>query len=126
MKRGSPILAEGRITAARLEREPLLLYTGGWDRCLWWPEPPRIADQACSDLEYLFSLLREGQGVLPLPEVLAEPVLEYAEPLETDLRLEPGCIYFSTLYPTYYNAITYDLLSSVYRDVLDLPLDGGY
>lgn len=108
----------GKAETAQILEQTLLLYTGGWDRCLWWPEAPRPGDQACSDLEYLCSLLREGQGILPLPEVLAEPVREYAAPIETELSPEPCRIYFSTLYPTYYNAITNDLLASVYRDVL--------
>ena len=122
VNRSSPLLREGPVSRSRLERECLLLYTGGWDHCLWWPEDPRPGDQACSDLEYLCSLLREGQGVLPLPEFLAQPLLDCAAPLETELAPESGRIYFATLYPTYYNAITYDLLSSVYRDVLDQPL----
>ncbi len=111
--------------AAWLREQPMLLYTGGWDRCLWWPDAPRPQDHACSDLEYLCSLLREGQGILPLPEVLADSVREYAAPLQTALKLEPCRIYFSTLYPTYYNAITNDLLASVYRDVLSEPPGKG-
>ena len=109
------------MDAAQVQEQPLLLYTGGWDHCLWWPEAPRPTDQACSDLEYLCSLLREGQGILPLPDVLASSVRDYAEPIETELHPEPCRIYFSTLYPTYYNAITNDLRASVYRDVLSEP-----
>ncbi len=123
--RRDSVLTAGKAEAAKILEQPLLLYTGGWERCLWWPEPPRSGDQACSDLEYLCSLLRDGQGILPLPEVLAEPVREYAAPIDTELSIEPCRIYFSTLYPTYYNAITNDLLASVYRDVLSEPPEKG-
>ena len=119
-------IAAGKPETAQVLEQPMLLYTGGWDRCLWWPETPRPSDQACSDLDYLCSLLRDGQGILPLPEVLAQPVREYAVPIDTELRPEPCRIYFSTLYPTYYNAITADLLSSVYRDVLRESPEAGY
>jgi DNA-binding transcriptional LysR family regulator len=121
VRQDSPLAGE-RVGAAELLQQPLLLYTGGWDRCLWWPEAPRPMDQACSDLDYLLSLLRDGQGVMPLPAVLAEPQLSYAAALETELEPEPGRIYYCTLYPTYYNAINYDLMGSVFRDVLSQPL----
>ena len=123
--RRDSVLTSGKIGAAQLLEQPLLLYTGGWDRCLWWQGVPRNADQACSDLEYLCSLLRDGQGILPLPEVLAGQIREYAAPIDTELSAEPCGIYFTTLYPTYYNVITNDLLASVYRDVLSDPPESG-
>ena len=123
-RKDSPLTA-GKIEAAQALDQPLLLYTGGWDRCLWWSGEPRNTDQACSDLEYLCTLLRDGQGILPLPEVLAGQIREFAEPIDTELDLQPCGIYFTTLYPTYYNAITNDLLASVYRDVLSEPPENG-
>lgn len=118
-------LTSGKAETIQVLEQPLLLYTGGWDRCLWWPGAPRSSDQACSDLDYLCALLREGWGILPLPEVLAGQVRDYAAPIETELHPEPCRIYFTTLYPTYYNAITNDLLASVYRDVLHEPPETG-
>ena len=103
---------------AEILRQPMLLYTGGWDHCLWWPELPRLGDEVCGDLDYLSSLLREGRGVLPLPELLAKSYLDfaYAAPLP---EIPPCKIYFSALKPNSYNAVTYDLISSIFRDVLN-------
>ena len=98
-------------------RQPMLLYTGGWDHCLWWHKFPRRGDEVCGDLDYLFSLLREGRGVLPLPELLTKPYLDfaYAAPLPD---VPPCKLYFASLKANSYNAVTYDLISSIFRDVL--------
>lgn len=102
---------------SELLRQPMLLYTGGWDRCLWWPELPRPGDEVCGDLDYLSSLLREGRGVLPLPELFTKPYLEfaYAAPLS---GVRPAGLYFAAQKPTGYNGMKCDLISGIYRDVL--------
>ncbi len=105
-----------------VSRAPLLLYTGGRERCLWWPAEPRRQDVASSDLAFLLSLLRDGRGVLPLPQALMASCPEGAAALD-DGGKAPVCrIYFSTLPSSYYNALIYNLLASVRKDVFSRPL----
>lgn len=98
-------------------REPLLLYTGGREHCLWWPDAPRPRDVCCGDLDYLFALLQDDRGILPLPQIMIPPYLDFAEVLPGYPDLEPCRIYYSTLDPGYYDSLTYNLLGAVYKDV---------
>ncbi|NMA38173.1 MAG: LysR family transcriptional regulator [Papillibacter sp.] len=96
---------------------PLLLYTGGNDFCPWWPEPAGKNDISSSDLDFLFSLLQEGEGILPLPEVMIQSHLNYAAVLPDYKDIKPCSIYYSILFSTYYDSLTYNLLASVNQDV---------
>ena len=117
VNKGNPL---SHATGAELDvlcREPLLLYTGGRDHCLWWPDSPRPNDVFCGDLDYLFSLLQDDRGILPLPQVMIPQYLDFAEVLPGYPDLEPCRIYYSTLDAGYYDSLTYNLRGTVYKDV---------
>jgi len=95
-----------------------LLYTGGRDHCLWWPVIPRPGDTCCSDVDYLFQLLREDRGILPIPEAMVPESLGYATLLRGRPAVEPCRVYCSTLRPTYYDPTTFKLLERVCNEVL--------
>lgn len=95
---------------------PMLLYTGGWETCPWWHEEIRPRDVLSADLDYLFRLVRRGEGIMPLPEMM---IPEYR--VGTVLPAFPGVrnckIWRTTLLPNYYDALTYNLLALVQKDV---------
>ena len=95
-----------------------LLYTGGRDHCLWWPVIPRPGDTPCSDIDYLFQLLREDRGILPMPEAMIPEKLDYAVVLPGRPHVEPCRIYCSMLHSSYYDPGTFKLLGRVYNEVL--------
>ncbi len=95
-----------------------LLYTGGRDHCLWWPVIPRPGDACCSDLDYLYQLLREDRGILPIPRDMLPRELDYATVKQGRPAVEPSRIYCSTLRPSFYDPTTYKLLERVYNEVL--------
>ena len=95
-----------------------LLYTGGRDHCLWWPVIPRQGDTCCSDLDYLYQLLREDRGVLPMPRDMLPGELSYAMVLQGRPAVEPCRIYCSVLRSSFYDPTTYRLLERVYNEVL--------
>lgn len=100
-----------------LFERPRLLYTGGRDKCLWLPDDPRPNDYCSSDFDYLFSLLRKGCGVMPLPKALVPDYMDFAEVTPFPQEWPPCRFYFSTLYSSYYDALTYSLLDDI-RDEL--------
>ena len=95
-----------------------LLYTGGRDHCLWWPVIPRQGDTCCNDLDYLYQLLREDRGILPLPRDMLPEDLSYAMVMQGRPSVEPCRIYCSTLRPSFYDPATYKLLERVSNEVL--------
>ena len=95
-----------------------LLYTGGRDHCLWWPVTARTGDIRCSDMRYLFQLLREDRGILPIPEILVPEQLSYATMLRGSQQVEPCRVFCSMLSGSFYDPGTYKLLKQVYNDVL--------
>lgn len=99
-----------------------LLYTGGRDHCLWWPVTSRSGDIRCNDMRYLFQLLREDRGILPIPAFLAPGDLGYAVTLRGQQQVEPCRIFLSTFRPSFYGPGVWKLLEQVYNDVL---LGGG-
>lgn len=103
-----------------LKELPLLLYTGGRDHCLWWAESPREQDIVCSDLDYLFYLLKEKKGVLPIPELLVPTYLDFCESFPIPAEQVSVPIYYSTLHPDHYNTVTYSFLDVIYDDVFDV------
>jgi len=107
-------------SAEALRGAPLLLYTGGHDTCPWWPAAPRKEDFFCSDLNYLLGLLREDQGIMPIPELLIPDFLDFTEILPARELLPPACVYYSTLHPDHYTSMNFSLLDALYSDVIEL------
>ena len=97
-----------------------LLYTGGRDHCLWWPVIPRQGDTCCADIDYLFQLLREDRGVLPIPRDMVPENLDYAMVAHGKPSVEPCRIYCSSLHSSFYDPTTYKLLERVYGEVLQM------
>ena len=95
-----------------------LLYTGGRDHCLWWPVIPRQGDTCCADIDYLYQLLREDRGILPLPRDMIPEELDYAMAVRGKPAVEPSRVYCSTLRSSFYDATTYKLLERIYGEVL--------
>ena len=95
-----------------------LLYSGGRDHCLWWPVIPRPGDTCCNDIDYLFQLLREDRGILPIPKDMVPEDLDYAMVVRGKPAVEPSRVYCSTLRSTFYDQTTYKLLDRVYNEVL--------
>lgn len=95
---------------------PLLLYTGGHQKPLWWRKSPGPQDIVSSDLGHLFSLLSMGEGVMPIPNIAIPTYLR-------DIRILPApdaplCrIYYANLYPDRYNAVTFNLLEEIHEEV---------
>ena len=112
---GSPLARAERLPE---DPGPLLLYTGGHETCPWGPRPPRACDVTSSDFDFLFALLRDGAGAMPLPESVIPAYLDFAEALPAGPEIPPGRIYYSTLFSSYYDALTYNLLAAVHKDVL--------
>lgn len=119
----NPLAREERLELSWGRRvSNFLLYTGGRDHCLWWPVTSRPGDIRCNDMRYLFQLLREDRGILPIPELLVPEKLTYAVVLRGRQQVEPGRVYFSTLRPSFYDPGTYKLLEQVYGEALS---EGG-
>ena len=95
-----------------------LLYTGGRDHCLWWPVIPRQGDTCCNDLDYLYQLLREDRGILPIPRDMLPGELGYAMVMKGKPAVEPCRVYCSVLRPSFYDTATYKLIERIYSEVL--------
>lgn len=121
VNRLNPLSKCQRLEPDDIMHQKLLLYTGGRDHCLWWHTTPRPSDHVCSDLDYLFSLLQDDRGIMPLPQIMVPGYLDFAAALPCSVPLEPCSFYFSTLYPSYYDSLTYNLLATVQKDVFRTP-----
>jgi DNA-binding transcriptional LysR family regulator len=122
IKKDDPFTQTEGLFSGELQHMPLLLYTGGNEFCPWWPDRPRKVDVCSSDLDFLFSLLKDGFGILPLPEAMVHTYFDFAASIPCFKKVEPCRIYFSLLYPSYYDSLTYNLLASVKQDVFMQPL----
>lgn len=100
---------------------PLLLYTGGHAKPLWWQKSIGPNDIISSDLGHLFSLLCESGGVMPIPKIAIPSYLKNVRVLPAP-KLAPSRIYYANLYPDHYNAITFSLLDAIHQDVFSMPL----
>lgn len=98
---------------------PLLLYTGGRERSLWWPEHARPQDILCSDVDYLFQMLKEKKGILPMPTMLVPDYLDFFEVIPVPQEQVSVPIYWTTLYPNHYNMVTYSFLDVIYDELFD-------
>ena len=112
-----PLAAKPVLDRADLEPYTALLYTGGNSRCPWWPDRPREEDICASDISGLFSLLKSGVGFLPLPEALLPAYADFARKCSCPFISTPAHIYYSTLAPTYYDSLTYNLMGAMAKDV---------
>ena len=99
---------------------PLLIYTGGHGRSIWWKRQPGPEDICSSDLSHLFSVLCEGGGVMPIPKIAIPPYLSGVRALPAP-NVPPCRIYYATLYPDHYTAVTFSLLDAVHQDVFSDP-----
>ncbi len=97
---------------------PKLIYNGGTEKPLWWDEAPRKQDIISSDLNYLYSLLREGEGVLPIPRISIPSYLDFTMVLPVYPKKAPLPVYYSTLNPEHYNSLSYSMLESIFTDVI--------
>lgn len=97
---------------------PKLLYNGGTDKPIWWDEAPKKNDIISSDMNYLYSLLMDGQGVMPMPKISVPDYLTFAMTFPAYPQPEPKQIYYSTLKPDHYNILTYALLEGMFLDVI--------
>ena len=97
---------------------PKLLYNGGTEKPLWWDEAPRHQDIISSDLNYLYSLLRKGEGVLPMPRISIPSYLDFAMVLPAYPRHEPMSVYYSTLQQDNYNLLSYTMMEEIFEDVI--------
>ena len=80
-----------------------ILYTGGRDHCLWWPVMPRPGDACGSDIDYLFTLLKQDKGIMPLPKAMVPEDISYATVLRGAPEVEPCRLYYTTLIEKYYD-----------------------
>ncbi len=117
------VLVVNRATAAEdrdvgINELPKLLYNGGTERPLWWDEAPRHQDIISSDLNYLYSLLRNGEGVLPMPRISIPSYLDFTMVLPVYPRHRPMSVYYSSLQPDNYNVFNYKLLEEVFDGVI--------
>ena len=117
LPQGHPLAGLKNLTRSDLEPYTALLYTGGNSRCPWWPEQGREEDVCASDLSGLFTLLKNGVGFLPLPEALIPTYAGFAEKRPCPFVTQPAHIYYSTLAPTYYDSLTYNLMGAMAKDV---------
>lgn len=126
VNKNNPLSKQHRMELSWRHRvADFLLYTGGRDHCLWWPVIPRRGDSCCSDLDYLYQLLREDRGVLPLPRDMVPEDLDFAAVLGARPAVEPCRIYCSALRSSYYDVTTYKLLERVYNEVLQSEENEG-
>ena len=97
---------------------PKLLYNGGTEKPIWWDEAPRHQDIISSDLNYLYSLLRKGEGILPMPRISIPSYLDFTMVLPAYPRHRPMSIYYSSLQPDNYNTLSYALLEGIFSNVI--------
>ena len=117
LRRSHPLCEKSVLTREDLQAWPALLYTGGHNSCPWWPEEARRGDELSADLSSLFSRLKESDGYMPLPEAMIPVYADFAERRACTLVKEPWHIYYSTLTPAYYDALTYNLMGAMEKDI---------
>lgn len=95
---------------------PLLLFMGG-STSLFWKESPRNMDISSTDLGYLFELLVEGRGILPVPDLLLPNARGHGLFEVMDCPLSQSVtVYWSTLYPDHYNFMTSSYLDAIHDE----------
>ena len=117
LRKSHPLCEKDVLTREDLQKWPALLYTGGHSTCPWWPEEARRGDELSADLSSLFSRLKESDGYMPLPEAMIPVYADFAERRTCALIKKPWRIYYSTLTPAYYDALTYNLMGAMEKDI---------
>lgn len=117
VNRKNRILKSGRNSFGDYSREPMLLYTAGLSRPLWWFDYPKSRDIICSDLNYLFMLLENDKGVVPIPEISIPSFIDFAEKIPSPASIAPSGIFFSTLHPEHYALLSMSLLDTMQKDI---------
>ncbi len=96
---------------------PMLLYTAGTDRPVWWYDFPRKQDLPCSDLQYLFALLEQDRGIVPIPEISVPSYLDFAVAVKAPKNVMPVSVFCTTLQKDHYSLVTYTQLEALQRDL---------
>ena len=117
VNRNNRFVRNNNATFRELSREPKLLYTAGLDRPLWWFDFPKSKDIICSDLSYLFMMLEQDRGVVPIPEISIPSYIDFAEKVPTPASIVPAEIYFSMLHPEHYALLSLSLLDTIQKDI---------
>ena len=117
VNKNNSILRSGKSSFTDFSREPKLLYTAGLHRPLWWYDFPKSRDVLCSDLSYLFLLLEQDKGIVPIAEISIPHYIEFAERIPAPSSLVPAEIYFSMLHPECYALPTLSLIDTMQKDI---------
>ena len=117
VNRNNRILRKDGASFSSFSREPKLLYTAGLARPLWWFDYPKSRDIICSDLSYLFLLLEQDKGVVPIPKISIPSYIDFAEMVPTPASVVPAEIYFSMLHPEHYALLSLSLLDTMQKDI---------
>ena len=122
VSRDNPFLLNRMPSMKALLSQPRLLYAPDSKHPLWWYDHTRSRDICCSDLDYLFTLLRRNEGVLPMPRISVPEYLDFAVQLPSPDAVEQIPIYFSTLYPDHYASLTFSLIDTLQADIFGAAL----
>ena len=117
VNKNHPAFSDGRVSFRTFSKEPMLLYTAGLSAPLWWLDRPREKDILCGDLDYLFSLLKEGRGIAPVPEISVPSYVTFAKKIPAPSSVQPVPVYYSTLHPEHYTLLSQSLLDALQRDI---------
>ena len=102
-----------------LAHAPMLLYTAGLSYPLWWYNNPAPKDICCGDLDYLFYLLEQDKGVIPIPEIALPSYLDCAVQFPAPSTIESVPVYYSIRNPDQYGLLEYNLMELVYDEVFE-------
>ena len=114
---GHPLCRKEALSRDDLQQWPALLYTGGHNACPWWPEETKRADSLSADLSSLFSMLKEGNGYMPIPEAMIPVYADFAERRDCAFLKKPWRLYYSTLTQAYYDSLTYNIMGAMEKDI---------
>ena len=113
----NPLLQAETQDMSDLLSAPMLLYTAGMDRPVWWYDFPRSRDTVCSDLQYLFALLEQDRGIVPIPEISVPSYLDFARTVKAPKNILPVPVYCTTLQKDHYTLVTYTQLEALQKDL---------
>ncbi len=117
INKNNPLANSEKVNMKSLFKLPMLLYTISQGHCPWWFDYPKGTDICCSDLDYIFTLLRQDKGILPIPKIAIPSFLDFAKEVTAPSAINPIPVYFSTLHPDHYNAIDFSLLDDMQANV---------
>lgn len=117
VNRNHPLADRDSLSPEEMDNATMLCYTGGHDHCLWLTRDPLMRCIHSNDLSYLFSLLKEGVGMLPIAVAAIPEYLDFITIKPYPFRSAPYKIHCSMLGPSYYNLFMYNMLGEVLHDV---------